>query len=236
MSALLRTSNLLLVASAVTLGLTLWMVFFWVPTEANQGAIQRIVYFHVPVAWGSMLGVILVAVASVAYLVTKRQVWDRVAVATAETGVVFGGLMLLSGMIWARPVWGVWWTGEAKLTTALILFFIYVAYLMFRSYFPEGEQRQRLAAVIAIIGAIDTPIIYFAANLWSQAHPPAVVGPAATDETAFAAQFGMTLLMSTVAFTFLYAYVAFERFRLRQVEDDLTEARRIAGTLEGASI
>ena len=120
MSALLRTSNLLLVASSVTVALTLWMVFFWVPTEANQGAIQRIVYFHVPVAWGSMLGVILVAVASVAYLLTKRQIWDRVAVATAETGVVFGGLMLLSGMLWARPVWGVWWTGEAKLTTALV--------------------------------------------------------------------------------------------------------------------
>lgn len=235
MSALLRTSNLLLAASAITMAFALWMVFFWVPTEANQGAIQRIVYLHVPVAWGSMLGVVLVAIASVAFLYTKKQVWDRIAVATAEAGVLFGGLMLLSGMIWARPVWGVWWTGEAKLTTALILFFIYIAYLLFRSYFPEGQQRQRLAAIIAIIGAIDTPIIYFAANLWSQAHPPAVVGPAATDTSSFASEFGMTLLMTTVAFTFLYAYIAYERFRQRRTEDEMSEAMRFADSLEGAS-
>ena len=216
------------------MALTLWMVFFWVPTEANQGNIQRILYIHVPVAWGAMLAIIVVAGASIAYLRTKNEVWDRLAVSTAETGVVFGALMLITGMIWARPVWGVWWTGEAKLTTALILFFVYVAYLMFRAYFPPGAQRQRLAAIIGLIGAIDTPIIYYAANLWSQAHPPSVVGPSSDNESAFSGEFGITLFVATMAFTFLFIYIARERFATRETEDTLVEIRREIGNPEPA--
>ncbi len=234
MSSILRTSNLLLISTASLMVLTLWMVFFWVPTEANQGNIQRILYIHVPVAWASMLAIIFVAVASIAYLRTKNEVWDRLAVATAETGVVFGALMLITGMIWARPVWGVWWTGEAKLTTALILFFVYVAYLMFRAYFPPGAQRQRLAAIIGVIGAIDTPIIYYAANLWSQAHPPSIVGPSSDAESAFSGEFGVTLTVATLAFTFLFLYIARERFSTRETEDALVEIRRSLGDAEPA--
>lgn len=226
MNSVLRASNLLLIVTAGLMAITLWMVFFWVPTEANQGAVQRTLYIHVPVAWGSMLAIMVVAAASVVYLRTKNELWDRIAVATAETGVVFGALMLITGMIWARPVWGVWWTGEAKLITALILFFVYIAYLMFRAYFPPGAQRQRLAAIIAIIGAVDSPIIYYAANLWSQAHPPAVVGPNSDNESAFASEFGITLLVATLAFTFLFVYIAKERLGTREVEDNLMDIRR----------
>ncbi|MGB1748691.1 MAG: cytochrome c biogenesis protein [Dehalococcoidia bacterium] len=165
MNKILSYLDPLLIVSAALMALTLWLIFLWVPTETNQGAVQRILYFHVPVAWGSMMAIFVVAGASFAYLWKKNEKWDRLAVSAAEVGVVYGALMLLSGMIWARPVWAVWWTGEAKLTTALILFFIYVAYLMFRAYFPPGTQRQRLSAIIGLIGAIDTPIIYFAANL-----------------------------------------------------------------------
>ena len=147
--------NALIAAAAAFIALTMWMVFAWVPTETNQGAIQRALYVHVPIAWVSMVAIVAVAFFSVFYLVTGRERWDRLGAATAETGVVFGALMLITGIVWARPVWGVWWTGEAKLTTALILFFVYVAYLMFRAYFPPGTQRRRLAAVIALIGAID---------------------------------------------------------------------------------
>lgn len=232
MDSIPRASNLLLIITATFMIITLWMVFFWVPTESNQGNIQRVLYIHVPVAWGSMLGIIFVAGASFAYLRTKNELWDRLAVATAETGVVFGALMLITGIIWARPVWGVWWTGEAKLTTALILFFIYIAYLMFRAYFPPGEQRQRLAAIIGLIGAIDSPIIYYAANLWSQAHPPAVVGPNSDADTAFSGEFGLTLTVATLAFTFLFIYIVRERFSTRETEDALIEIRREIGDAE----
>jgi heme exporter protein C len=228
MNKILSYLDPLLIVSAALMALTLWLIFLWVPTETNQGAVQRILYFHVPVAWGSMMAIFVVAGASFAYLWKKNEKWDRLAVSAAEVGVVYGALMLLSGMIWARPVWAVWWTGEAKLTTALILFFIYVAYLMFRAYFPPGTQRQRLSAIIGLIGAIDTPIIYFAANLWSQAHPPLVTGPAADEASALGSELGTVLLVSTLAFTFLFIFIVQHRYKIRSAEDDLVEIKRSA--------
>jgi heme exporter protein C len=237
MTKVLNLLDPLLILTAALMGLTLYLVFAWVPTELNQGAVQRILYFHVPVAWGSMLGIFVVSGASFMYLWKKNEKWDRLAVASAEVGVVFGGLMLLSGMIWARPVWAVWWTGEAKLTTALILFFIYVAYLMFRAYFPPGAQRQRLAAIIGVIGAVDTPIIYFAANLWSQAHPPIITGPAADAASSLGSDLGIVLLASTLAFTFLFIYLVQTRYKIRKSEDDLIELKRAssASAMAGAN-
>jgi heme exporter protein C len=227
----------LLILSAALMGVALYLIFVWVPTETNQGAVQRILYFHVPVAWGSMMGIFVVSGSSFMYLWKKNEKWDRLAVASAEVGVIFGAMMLLSGMIWARPVWAVWWTGEAKLTTALILFFIYVAYLMFRAYFPPGTQRQRLAAIIGVIGAVDTPIIYFAANLWSQAHPPLVTGPAADAESALGSDLGTVLLASTLAFSFLFIYMVQTRYKIRKSEDDLVELKRAssASAMTGAN-
>ena len=222
--------NALIAAAAAFIALTMWMVFAWVPTETNQGAIQRALYVHVPIAWVSMVAIVAVAFFSVFYLVTGRERWDRLGAATAETGVVFGALMLITGVVWARPVWGVWWTGEAKLTTALILFFVYVAYLMFRAYFPPGTQRRRLAAVIALIGAIDAPIIYWAANLWAEAHPPLIVGPARDSDSALSADIGLTLLVGVIAFTLLFAVILVERYRIRRAEDDVTALRRTLQT------
>ena len=218
--------NALIATAAAFIALTMWMVFAWVPTETNQGAIQRALYVHVPIAWVSMVAIVAVAIFSVLYLVTGRERWDRLGAATAETGVVFGALMLITGVVWARPVWGVWWTGEAKLTTALILFFVYVAYLMFRAYFPPGTQRRRLAAVIALIGAIDAPIIYWAANLWAEAHPPLIVGPARDSDSALSADIGLTLLVGVIAFTLLFVVILVERYRIRRAEDDVTALRR----------
>ena len=222
--------NALIAAAAAFIALTMWMVFAWVPTETNQGAIQRALYVHVPIAWVSMVAIVAVAIFSVFYLVTGRERWDRLGAATAETGVVFGALMLITGIVWARPVWGVWWTGEAKLTTALILFFVYVAYLMFRAYFPPGTQRRRLAAVIALIGAIDAPIIYWAANLWAEAHPPLIVGPARDSDSALSADIGLTLLVGVIAFTLLFAVILVERYRIRRAEDEVTALRRTLQT------
>jgi heme exporter protein C len=237
MTKVLSYLDPLLIVSAALMGVALYLIFMWVPTELNQGAVQRILYFHVPVAWGSMLGIFVVSGSSFMYLWKKDEKWDRLAVASAEVGVVFGGLMLLTGMIWARPVWAVWWTGEAKLTTALILFFIYVAYLMFRAYFPPGAQRQRLAAIIGVIGAVDTPIIYFAANLWSQAHPPLITGPAADAESSLGSDLGMVRMVTTTAFTFLFIYLVQTRYKIRKSEDDIIELKRAssASVMTGAN-
>lgn len=216
----INAQTVLHVATMVAMGFALWMMFVWVPTDINQGVVQRSLYIHVPTAWVSMVAIVGVAVASVLYLVTKNETWDRLAVSMAEVGVMFGAIMLISGMVWAKPVWEVWWTGEAKLTTALILFFIYVAYLMFRAYFPPGDQRMRLSAIIAIIGAIDSPIIYYASVLWQEAHPPLVIGPIAEEENLVAAEIGLTLLVSVIAFTFLFFSLLIARLGLARMENE----------------
>ena len=119
MAALPNIRLIWLGLTAALMVLTLWMIFLWVPTEINQGNIQRSLYFHVPVAWTAMVAIVLVAVASVLYLKTRDEKWDRLAVAGAETGVIFAALMLITGMVWAKPVWGVWWWPRPVVTGRL---------------------------------------------------------------------------------------------------------------------
>ena len=213
----------LLVASAALMGLTLYLVFFWVPTEQNLGVSQRIFYFHVPLAWLGMLSILVVAASSALYLVTGKDRWDSLAYATAELGVLFLSVLLITGVIWNRPTWGVWWTWDARLTTTLILWFIYVAYLMVRSYAPKGSQGARYGAIVALVGAIDTPIIYMATVWWRTVHPQMNIGPLA-QSGGLDPRMQIGVLVSVVTFTVLYLYMAIERYSLKRTEaalDDL---------------
>ena len=197
------------------MAVTLYLVFLWVPTERTLGASYRIFYFHVPLGWIGMVSIIVVAVASVLHLLTGKEKWDSLAYATAELGVVFATLIIVTGSVWAKPVWGVWWTWDAKLTTTLVLWFIYVGYLMVRAYGPVGGQGRRFASVIALIGAIDAPIIFKATDWWRGTHPERNV-PFDLDERMV-----LTLFVSLGAFTVLYAYLLLERYALKKAESDL---------------
>lgn len=201
--------------SAVSMAITLYMVFLWVPTEQNLGISQRIFYFHVPLGWIGMISIVIVAIASFMHLITGKAKWDSLAYATAELGVIFATLILVTGAIWAKPVWGVWWTWDAKLTTTLVLWFIYVSYLMIRAYGPSGTQGSRYASVIALIGAIDAPIIYKATDWWRTAHPERNV-PSDIDERML-----LTLLVAVLTFTILYGNLLIERYLLRKTESEL---------------
>ena len=128
----------------------LWMVFWWIPIDISQGPVAKTVFIHVPLAWCSMVAIILVSIASIIYLVRKNLFWDQVAQSTAEIGVIFGIAALVSGIIWAKPIWGVWWTGEAKLTTTLILILIYIAYILFRSLYKNSFQMKKKSIQIII--------------------------------------------------------------------------------------
>ena len=209
--------NLYLIISGAAVILSIWMIFMWVPTEINQGLVQRILYVHVPFAWASMVAIIAVAFASLMFLITKKTYWDNLAQSLAEVGVVCAGVMLFSGIVWAKPVWGIWWTGEAKLTTALILFLIYCAYLVFRNYFPPGDARNRIAAIIALIGAIDSPIIYYAAQIWQENHPQAVVAPLATQESSLSSEMVITLLTSVLAVTLMFIGIVWVQYQTNKL-------------------
>lgn len=219
----------LLGASGLLMLLTLALVFLWVPTDAYQGVVQRVFYFHVPLALVGFLAFGVVFVGSVAYLWRRSPRWDALAYAAAEVGVLFTTLMILTGILWARPVWGVWWTWSPRLTTSLILWLIYVAYLMLRSYAPPGAQAPRYAAVLGIMGFIDVPIVYMASTWWlDYAHPKAVVGPLA-ESGSLEGSMTVTLLVALVTFTVFFASLLAERYALRRQEEALEGLLQSAG-------
>jgi len=217
-------NSLLAISTALMAG-TLYLVYFWVPTEANLGVSQRIFYFHVPLGWLGMISIIIVALASSMHLLTRRSQWDTLAHTAAELGVVFASLIIVTGSLWAKPVWGVWWTWDAKLTTTLILWFIFVGYLMLRTYGPSGSQGVRYAAVVALIGAIDAPMIYMATEWWRTAHPEINIGPLA-DSGGLDGRMAFTLIFSMVAFSALYSCLIIERYSLRRTEEAVDELFR----------
>ena len=215
----------LFVAAATMMAITLYLVFFWAPTDANLGVSQRILYLHVPVAMLGLFSIVVVAGASAVHLVTRREEWDGFAYSAAEVGVLLTSLAIVTGAMWAKPTWGIWWTWDPKLTLTLVLWFIYVGYLMLRAYGPKGSQGARYGAVVALIGAIDAPIVYYAAELWRTTHPTLVVGPAA-ESGAMDSRMAVVLLVSIVAFVLLYVYVLVERYALRRTEAEADELYR----------
>lgn len=214
-------------ASVALMAVTLYLVFFWVPTEAVLGVSQRILYFHVPLGLLGMISIVIVTFASVMYLWKKQKLWDDLAHVSAEFGVVFATLIIVTGAIWSKPTLNVWWTWDPKLTTTLILWFIYVAYLMLRAYGPRGIQQARYAAIIALMGAIDAFIIYFSTQIWRTAHPEILVGPLAESDS-LESRMAVTLLISMVAFVVLFTYILMERYSLKRSESQLDELHQIA--------
>ena len=215
---------LLLVTAALTL-VNGYLIFMVAPTDAVLGHVQRIFYVHVPISILSFLGFLICAVAGIGYLIRRTERWDRVAHASAEVGVVFVTLALVTGIIWARPVWNAWWQWEPRLTTTLILWFIYVAYLMIRQYAPTPQQGRTWSAVVGIIGFVDVPIVYYSVQWWQSIHPKQVIGPEAA-EGALEPIMAQILIFSLVATLALFAYLLLERVALRGIEDRLSQLRR----------
>jgi heme exporter protein C len=214
-------SPVLPIAAAAALAAALAMMFFYAPTEALQGNVQRIFYIHVPSAWIAYLAFIIVAGASILVLARPRdrERWDRIASASGEVGVVFTTIFLATGIVWARRAWGVWWVWDARLTSAVILWLIYVGYLLFRSVSDPGERRARLSAVIGVVGAIDIPVIHFAVVWWTTQHPgPTVLNPQGPD---LPGSMLLTLLVSLVAFTLVFGALLVLRVRLEEARTRL---------------
>jgi heme exporter protein C len=216
----MRVRLTLLTASGALMLLTMALIFLYAPTDAVLPVSQRIFYIHVPMAWVGFMTFGLVLAGSVGYLLRGSAVWDALAYTAAEVGVLFMSLVLITGMLWARPVWGVWWTWSPQLTTSLILWLIYVAYLMLRAYGPAGTPSARYAAVLGIIGFIDVPVIYMAAKWWRDIHPDAVVGPLSESGSLESAMF-LTFMISLVSFTVFSVYLLQERYNLRRVQENL---------------
>jgi heme exporter protein C len=199
--------------------LLLWQVFFWVPTEVNQGVVQRIFYIHVPAAWVAFLAFGIVAFASAVYLWLGDERADMAAKASAEGGMVFTTIVLLTGPLWGKIAWGTYWTWEPRLTLTLLLWFIYLGYFMVRSATENPEKGKRFAAVVGIIGALNIPLIHVSVLWFRSLHPQPVVlkaeGPTLHPDML------TTVLTGVVAFTFLFLGTMILRYGLERVESRL---------------
>ena len=205
--------------------IALYLIFMVVPTERDQGIVQRIFYFHVPSAWTAFIGFFVVCGASLLFLWRGSAAWDRVAKASAEVGMVFCTLVLLTGPIWARPIWGAWWTWDPRLTMTVILWTIYASYLLLRAYGSEDDQVARYAAVLGIVGAIDIPLIVVSVRLWRGVHP-AVMMARDPQGGLRDPMMRITLAAAAAAFVLTYAWLLLVRMRSLRIADELEQLQR----------
>jgi heme exporter protein C len=194
----------------------------YTPVEARQGVAQKIFYLHVPAAWSALIAFSLVGVASALYLWLHDPRLDRFAAASAEVGVAFSAVMLTTGPIWAKPIWGTWWTWDARLTLTLFLFFLFVGYLALRASVHDPAERARFSAVVGILGMLLVPFIHLSVYLFRTLHPqPVVLKPSAP---SLPPEMLRTLLISTAVFTLLYVGLVTLRYGLGLAEDAREEA------------
>ena len=191
-----------LAAVAVTSAFSL--VIFYAPVELEMGLVQKVFYFHVASTWTGMLGFAVATIAAVLYLKTGNMKWDIAAVSGIEIGMVFIGIGIISGSIWAKPIWNTWWTWDPRLTTTLIMELIYSAYLILRGSVDNPNQRARYASIYSIIGFVSVPLTFLSIRIFRTIHP-VVFGEAATSS-------GSLALTSRMQFTFIYSLVAFTIF------------------------
>jgi len=216
-----------LAVTALAMGTGLGLIFLRAPEEAVMGAAQKIFYFHVPSAFVAFLSVFVLLASSIAYLWTRDRRWDNVSIAATEIGMLFAAVVLVTGPIWARPAWGIWWTWEAKLTTMLILWMLLAAGLMVRGYAENRDQGARLGAVLGIVAAVDVPIIYKATDWWRGQHP-IVFGPGKKEPLH--PQMLEAFLFSLGVFLLLYVLLMALRIGIASLED---RTRVLSETLTG---
>jgi heme exporter protein C len=193
-------------------------IFFYAPQDAQQGIVQKIFYLHVACAITMYMGFALSFLASLLYLVERKWLWDELGVASAEAGFFLCTCVLLTGPLWGKPVWGAWWTWDPRLTSTLLLEFLYAGYLVLRTYFGPSDHGRKVAAVVAVIAFLDVPLVHYAVRLWRGMHP-SVLGPRGG---GLSPSMKITFFVTLVAVTFLFLSLLRARFRLEQARNRLT--------------
>ena len=215
------------VTSIVLLLIATGMVFFYAPIEKVMGLVQKVFYFHVATAWVGMVSFGLAAVVGIIYLIKKDERFDLISVASVEIGLVFTMICLISGSIWARPIWNAWWTWDPRLTTVTIMELVYFADLMLRNGIKEPERRARFGAVYAIIGFVSVPLTFFSIRLFRTIHPVVVGGsdPAATGAFDMTPLMLQTFLFSLFTFTVIYVDLLWNRIRLGKLAQSVEQLK-----------
>jgi heme exporter protein C len=207
--------------TALLMVVSLYLIFLYAPRERMMGDVQRIFYVHLPLAWNGLLAFGVTFVLSILYLRTRRVSYDRWAAASAEVGLVFTTLMLITGSLWARAVWGTYWTWEPRLTTAFLLWLMYAFYLILRRYIENQEKMRLLAAAYGIVAFINVPIVFMSIRWWRTLHPVVIKASGFQMEPEMV----QTLMVALVSFTVFYGLLLWERARLEQLKERLERLR-----------
>ena len=214
------------IATLVGMVGALWLIFIYTPVELVQGAVQKVFYIHLASIWNAYLSFFIVFVASILYLRRPSAAKDRLARAWAEIGVVFTTITLISGAIWAKPIWGTYWTWDPRLTTTLLLWIIYVVYLMLRGFVGDPERGRRYAAIVGIIGFIDVPIVHMSVRWWRTLHPDPIVARAEGPDLPMSMWY--TVLYCIVVFTVLALFLVRQRLHIDELRETLLDLRTTA--------
>lgn len=226
--------GILYIGTVISILTAIYLVFMYAHIEKTMGVVQKIFYFHVASAWSGFLAFFVTFLFSILYLRKRKRIFDTYAYVSAEIGVVFTTIVLTTGPIWAKSAWNTWWAWEPRLTTTLILWFIYMAYIMIRQMDGPWEKKARLGAVFGIIGFVDVPVVFFAIRWWQTKFHPILFGNGVNQKGGgIEGNMLVALLASILAFTFLYAYllqkgVSFEKMKW-QIEQ---HKRRLREQLE----
>ncbi|MBN2317689.1 MAG: cytochrome c biogenesis protein CcsA [Acidobacteria bacterium] len=198
----------------VGMPVALYMALIGAPTEKTMGDLQRIFYFHVPAAITGLTAFALNFVASLMYLLRKNRWWDSLALGSAELGILFFGMVLITGPIWAKPVWLVWWTWSPRLTASFILCLLYAAYLLIRKSFEDPDRKAVIAAVFGVIAFIDAPLVWFSIRWWRDIHPSPML-----ETGGLAPSMRPALGICVAAFLILFLYLLRRRFYLETMRN-----------------
>ena len=213
------TDGLATLGVAALLGVAGYCALFVAPTERTMGLIQRIFYFHVPSAWTGFVAFLISFIASIAYLRVRAPKWDWLAVSSAEIGVAFMTVMLVTGPIWAKPVWGIWWTWDARLTSTFVLWALYVCYLLLRTLIDDPERRGVVSAVFNIFAAFDIPLVYFSIWFFRTQHPQPVIG----DGGSLDPRMLRVLLLCWAALLGVFVLLLRQRYRVEALRHRVAE-------------
>jgi heme exporter protein C len=221
----LRLDSVLGIILILNMILALYMAFLGAPKETTMGDLQRIFYFHVPAAIAGLIAFAINFAASLMYVIRKNRRWDNLALSAAEIGVMFLLMVLVTGPIWAKPAWFVWWTWSPRLTLSLVLCLLYVAYLLIRNYIEDPDRKAMVAAVFGIVAFVDVPLVWFSIRWWRDLHPSPMLETGGLSPSMRPAFF-----VCLAAFQALLIYLLRRRYYLQSMRDDLERLERQADT------
>jgi len=203
------------------------LVFVYAPREAVMGEVQRVFYFHVSAGWVGALAFLVTAVGGAVYLIRGNRRWDTLAVASVEIGVVFTLVNIVSGSIWARPIWNTWWTWDPRLVTATVMELVYLAYLMLRQGIEDPDRRARFGGVYGILGFLSVPLTFLSIRIFRTIHPVVIGSGDPTAEGSFdmTPKMLQAFMFSLLTFTFLYVTLLWHRVRLGRLGEKVEQLK-----------